>query len=182
MGFRPRGSAVLISLALGVGVLGGCGSSSSNGTEGSSSSSGGGSAKPTAGFSAKAKPASFGEESSEEARKQASETLERNMSARGAGSYAIQCETLSTQIVEQIEKSSGGKKSCAEVLETEAKKVPPALLANTLVEPIAALRIKGNAGYAIYHGKENQDYAVRMELDNGEWKVATTIPEVLPKG
>lgn len=107
------------------------------------------------------------------------------MSARAAGDYAIQCETLSARVVEQIEKAGGsatGKKSCAEVLGSEAKKAPPGLLENNLVGPINALRIKGSAGYAVYHGKENKDYAMQMELENGEWKVAATLTETLPKG
>jgi hypothetical protein len=183
MGLGPTRSAILIALALG--VLAGCGSSSSNATEGSTSSSGGGSTKPAAGFSKKAKPAAFGEEAAESERKQASATLERNMSARAAGNYAVQCETLSARVVEQIEKvgsSAAGKKSCAEVLGSEAKKAPPGLLENNLVGPINALRIKGNAGYAIYHGKGENDYAMQMELENGEWKVAATLTETLSKG
>jgi hypothetical protein len=184
MEFGPARALALAMLVLAMGAVAGCGGSASSSTE-SSTSSARGSTAPAAGFSKKAKPASFGEEASEEERSQASETLERNMSARAAGNFEVQCETLAAPVVEAIEEGGSGavgKKSCAETLESEAKKAPPGLLANNLVGPIAALRVKGNRGYAVYHGKENNDYAMRMEKENGEWKVAATLTETLPKG
>jgi hypothetical protein len=183
MGFSAARATILTMVVLAMGLVAGCGGSSSSTTDGSTSSSGG-STKPVAGFSKKAKPAAFGEEATEEERAQASETLERNMSARAAGNYAVQCETLSAPAVKKIEGNGSGaigeKKTCAETLESEAKKAPPGLLENTLVAPIDALRIKGNRGYAIYHGREG-DYAMAMELESGEWKVAATLTEALPK-
>ncbi len=176
---------ILISMVLAVCLPVGCGgsSSSSGSTEGSTSSSTR-STQPAAGFSTKAGAAVSGEEASEDERAQASETLERNMSARATGNYEVQCETLSATVVEAIEKSGGravtGKEGCADKLEAEGQKAPAGLLANNLVGPIAALRIQGNRGVALYHGTENQDYAMRMELENGEWKVAATLTETLP--
>ena len=98
------------------------------------------------------------------------------MSARSKGDYEIQCETLSAAAVEAAEKTGD---SCAETLEAEAKNAPPASLVNHL-EPIAALRIDGNRGVALYHANDGQDYAMPMELESGEWKVAATQPEPLP--
>jgi len=192
MEFSPVRAAVLTMLVVTMGLLAGCGGSSSSTTGGtsggateSSTASSGGSSAPAEGFSKKAKPASFGEEASEEERDQASELLERNMSARAAGNYEVQCETLAAPVVKTIEGSGSsalGAKSCAEVLEAEAKKAPPGLLANNLVGPINALRVEGNNGYAVYHGKGNNDYAMKMEKENGEWLVAATLTETLPKG
>lgn len=189
--------AILAFLAI-ILVVTGCGGSSSGatgstsgtsaeaGSTESSSSGSDGSSAPAAGFSKKAKQASFGEESSDEEREQASELLERNLSARDAGNFEEQCETFSAPVVKVIEEGGnsaiGGKKSCAEILEAEAEKAPPGLLENNMVGPISALRIKGNEGYAVYHGTKNQDYAMKMEKENGEWLVGAALTETLPQG
>jgi len=47
-------------------------------------------------------------------------------------------------------------------------------------EPIAALRVKGPVAYALYHGKAGKDYAMKMEIDQGKWKVAALLTEELP--
>lgn len=186
----PAKAAVLIALALAVGVLAGCGGGSSSGTtEGGSTStaSSGRSDAPASGFSKKAKQTSFGGEASEEEREQASETLETNLSSRASGDYETQCETLFAPLVKLIEEGSGGavtgKQGCAETLEAEAKQAPPGLLENPIVGPISVLRVEGKRGYALFHGKENQDYAMKMGKEpNGEWLVASTLTETLPQG
>lgn len=203
MRLRFAGPITLITLALALGALAGCGGSSSGTTGSSSSSSGGtegttassgessgsessnaaGSSQPAEGFSKKARQAKFGEEAPSAEREEASKVLEENLSARASGDYAVQCETLAALVIRGIEKNGKtavGKRGCPETLESEAKKAPPPLLENTMEGPIAALRKQGNLAYALYHGKKEADYAMRMLLENGEWKVAATLTEGMP--
>lgn len=204
MRLRFVGPIALIALALGLGALAGCGgspsgttgssNSSSAGTEGTAASSGessgsespnaAGSSQPAEGFSKKARQATFGEEAPSAEREEASEVLEENLSARASGDYTVQCETLAALVIRGIEKNGNtavAKRGCAETLESEAKKAPPGLLENTMEGPIAALRKQGNLAYALYHGNNGTDYAMRMLLENGEWKVAATLTEGMPK-
>jgi hypothetical protein len=180
---RPSGRrtalAAAAALALVALAVAGCGGSSSGSTGGS------GSSPPTPGFSKQAKPAAFGEEAKASERNVASQLLERNRSARARSVYAIECETMSAPAAEAIKESgssaTGKEETCAEALEAEAENTPRELLENPLVGPISALRVEGNQGYALWHGKDEKDYAMKMELENGEWKVAATLYEVLPK-
>jgi hypothetical protein len=202
MGGKAGISISLVVLALIAAVATGCGGSSSGATGGStgsgksgsttssgSESTGGseganGSKAPAPGFSKKAEKAGFGEESDAAEREAASQILEENLQARASGDFAKQCETLSGLAVSGIEQNSnrggGKKKDCAETLESESAKAPPGLLENTMTEPIAALRIKGPIAYALYHGKGGKDYSMKMDLENGEWKVAALLTEEVP--
>lgn len=165
----------LAALALLSAVVSGCGGSSSEAADQSSggSTAASGTSEPSPGFAATAKLPSFGEEASSGELGQASQTLERFQAARSAGNQEIQCETLARPVVETLEEEGGGK-SCAEVLAEEAKTVPPALLAHTLVSPLSALRTKGINGYALYHdSSDGKEYAAQMQQENGEWMVVS---------
>lgn len=134
---------------------------------------------PAPGFSKKAKPAAFGYEASAEEREQASQILEKSLKARAAPDYATQCKTLSQSIIEAIEKSRYHL-NCPQTLRIEDLLTPPGKTADTMQGPIAALRVQGPVAYALYHGKGGNDYAMKMELENGEWKVAEVLTEKLP--
>lgn len=191
-----KGLALFVSMLVALGLLAGCGGSSSTSTGGSGSSStaqsGGtegpesaGSEGPTAssppapGFSKKAKLAAFGEEASATEREEASRILERSLEARAAGDYPTQCSTLSKVVIEAIEKARY-KENCVGTLTIEDTLIPPRKTVNTMQGPIAALRVQGTTGYALYHGKGGQDYAMRMELENGKWKVGEVLTVKLP--
>jgi hypothetical protein len=185
-----------IACVLAAGLLAtGCGGSGSSGSTGSASTSSAsstsstsdssqsaeaGSKKATPGFGGN-ELAEYGVESSGEEREAASKVLKENLEARGSGNWAGQCATLAATVVKAIEKEGpaiGGPKGCAAKLGAEAKNVPPYVLADTLGEPIAALRVKGNSAYALYHGNDGKDYAMEMTLEGSVWKVGalTTIP------
>jgi hypothetical protein len=128
----------------------------------------------------------FGEESDEEEREAASGVLEENMQARAAGDWAKQCASLSKSAIEEIE-TENGKKGCVKVVEFLAE-VPEeqktqSVRENPLTGPVAALRVKGNEGYALFHGTKNTDYAMKMEKEDGQWKVSgiTISVEFPPK-
>jgi hypothetical protein len=183
---RKIAVALLCLAALGV-LVAGCGSGSGSGSGGSSSSPSSSSA-PSAEFTKKGGnngPATFGVVASEAEREQASKTLEENLKARAAGDWAKQCATLTAIRISQVETDApnfGGGKGCAVTVREEAEPLSATkkIRANTMTEPIAVLRVKGKRGFALYHGARGKDYAMSMEKENGEWKVAklatTTVP------
>jgi hypothetical protein len=81
-----------------------------------------------------------------------------------------------------IESEAGAgvfKQKCAEALEAAAQKASNSLK-NTMVEPLAALRVNGKQAFAFYHGAKGKDYVIPMEKEGGEWKVAALLPEEAP--
>lgn len=167
-------------------TTGGSGSTSAESTENTEGSSTSPSSPsetrtspPTPGFSKKAKLAAYGYEAPAAERDEASKILERNLKARAAGDYATQCKTLGKPLVEAVEKSRYHQ-NCVNTLKIGDLLTPPAKTADTMQGPIVALRVKGPVGYALYHGKDGQDYAMRMELENGKWKVGEVLTEKLP--
>jgi len=165
----------LLAGAILAGTLGACGGPS--GATGSSSGFAETSA-PAPGFAKNAKLASFGEESNEAERSEASQTLEENQISRSAGLFGRQCQTLAASVVEEIEKNAGGR-SCGEVLRSEAKSLPQALIEDSFIGAVESFRVDGNVGYALYHGKRYKEYAMKMERENGEWKVVSVRNEVI---
>lgn len=151
-----------------------------------SSETSGKSKEPSAEFAGKGENgvlATAGKESSAEERAVASEVVERNMRARAARNWGAQCQTLARSVVKQLEGASSGgffTQGCAEVLETVAQRATPAALENTMVEPLAAFRVNGRRAFAFYHGTQGRDYVVPMELEGGEWKVASLVPQETP--
>lgn len=168
----------LAALAFVSAAVSGCGGSSSEAADQSSGSATAlfGEGERSPGFAAGATLPSFGEEASNAELGQASQTLERYQAARSADEYEIQCETLARPVVEALEEEGG--KGCPEVLEEKVRTASPALLAHTLVSPVAALRVKGNAGYALYHdSSDGKEYAAQMQRENGEWRVVGVFNE-----
>ena len=121
----------------------------------------------------------FGEEANAAEREAASTVLEENLMARAAGDWAGQCATLSAAAIKVIKETvpPGEAGSCAEAIKTEAEPLErtQALRANTMTEPIAALRVKGSKGYALYHGTKDAAYAMPMEKEGGQWKVSALV-------
>ena len=48
----------------------------------------------------------------------------------------------------------------------------PAAIQDTLAS-IAAFRVNGDRGFALYHGKNGKNYAVPLEKEGGKWKVGS---------
>lgn len=194
------GSTAIVVALIALSLLAGCGGSSSGTTSsaGSTTATGGSTEKsappssstastspaesrkspPTPGFPKKAKPVAYGYEANAGERKQASEILEKSLRARAASQFATQCKTLSQPVIKAIEKSRY-KVNCPQTLRIEALLIPASKTADTMQGPIAALRVQGSVGYTLYHGKGGNDYAVRMELENGKWKVGEVLTEKL---
>jgi hypothetical protein len=180
MGFRGRiEGAIAAAVAIAI-VVAGCGGSSANSNETEASRS----------FLApgqKNNLPKFGEESDEDEREAASEVLEENLEARAVGEWAKQCASLTKGTRKEVEEEIsfyGGKNqnSCARSLSAQARPMPAtrAIRSNTLTGPIDALRVKGERGYALYHGTQKKDYAMPMEKEEGEWKVDALTTKELP--
>jgi hypothetical protein len=179
MGGRAKTTLALIAIVVAAAAaLAGCGGSSSS--EGTSATE----AEPSAQFRTKGggkeQTANFGSEASEAEREAASAVLEENLEARAERDWAGQCASLAAPVVKVIEENAKllpGKVTCARQLQQEAYKVPKQYLADTLEGHIDAFRVKGNEGYALFHGTDGVNYAMLMTKEGGEWKVAslTTI-------
>jgi hypothetical protein len=190
MGPRGRiGAALIAALAILVFVAG-CGSSSNAGSStpseesSTSESSGGEGAAEFLSKKGENKIVKFGEEADDEEREAASEVLEENFEAREAADFATQCETLTKGAIKKVEEGPPNLGAgCEKAVELAAEPLAETkeIRANTLNGPIAALRIKGNKGYALYHGTKNKDYYIEMEKVGDEWKVDRLISTELPK-
>jgi hypothetical protein len=130
----------------------------------------------------KNKIAKFGEEASADEREAASEVLEENLEAREAGEWAKQCSSLTTGAVKRLQEENVErnfpKGNCTESLSAQGETLgTEAVRENTMTGPIDALRVKGDRGYALYHGTEGKDYSMAMKKVNDEWKVDSLITE-----
>lgn len=77
----------------------------------------------------------------------------------------------------------GNASECKLALEKLAKPLSgsKAFRVDTLTGEIAALRVKGNEGFALYHGNDGNDYEMPMEKEAGRWRVASIATLELPK-
>ncbi len=177
-----RGQRAGLSLALCLTTLGllvgGCGggSSSSSATSASSSSSG---SEPSAQFlksKGDGKYAKFGSEASGSELEAANVVVVKNLKAREDGDFATQCETLSLKIITGIQ-GVKVRSDCATALKKLAEPLSGTkeLRKDTLDGSIAAMRVKGNQAYALYHGNDGRNWAVPLEKEDGTWKVDALI-------
>ncbi len=120
--------------------------------------------------------AKFGEEADEDEREAASEVLEENMVAREAHDLEAQCPLLTAGAIKRAEEEAAvwepgpGCEANLKELGTPWS-ITKEIRENTMTGPIDALRVKGDRGWALYHGVGGKDYAIKMEKDGDEWKV-----------
>ena len=187
-----RTTIAIVAVAMLAAVLiAGCGSGSSSSSDSSSASSASAS-EPSKefndpeGIKGIEPVATFGKESGESERQKASAVLAESLTARQEGDFATQCATLSKQTLETAFSHGEGAADAAKcVAELESVSTPLAktesVRADTLEGEIAALRVKGNRAFALYHGNDGNDYAVPMEKEGGTWKVGSVVTLPLPK-
>lgn len=118
----------------------------------------------------------FGVEASAHEREKASKVVSGNLKARAAGNFATQCETLAMKAFLEVQGAEGGQ-GCPIVLRALAEPLSGTkkIRKDTLKGPITALRVKGNFGYALFHGSDHKDHAMEMEKEAGAWKVASIV-------
>jgi hypothetical protein len=173
---QRRLSGVFALLALIFLLAAGCGGSSS-------SSAGSTTAESSSAFLQKGsttnKIVEFGSEAPVAVRTKASDALTENLEAREEAHFAAQCATLAKEQVEQVSHAKGSK--AAKICPKELRKIAEPLStskpirANQLTGPIAALRVQGDKAYALFHGKDKDDYAMPMLREGAEWKVAAIV-------
>ncbi len=130
--------------------------------------------------------ATFGEEAEATVRGEASSVLAENLTARQAADFKTQCATLGKRGLEAVlgeGKKAADRSKCAVTLKKLAEPLSGSkeVRADNLGGEIAALRIKADQAYALYHGTDGKDWAMPMELEGGSWKVGAIVAIELPK-
>jgi hypothetical protein len=115
---------------------------------------------------------------SEEEREAANEVVVESLEARQAADFATQCETLDLKLVAELTGSKKGgdpQGECAKVLKKIAEPLSRTkkFRTDTLSDEIAVLRVKGDEGYALYHGNNGKNYAVQLLKEDGSWKLTS---------
>jgi hypothetical protein len=158
--------ALLCLGLLAVGCGGGSSSTSSSGSE----------AEPSAQFlkpKGKNTIAEFGEESTVEEREAAGAIVVKSLEARESGDWAAQCETLDQKGIEEIP-GAKSHENCPKLLKVFASPLPSTkeIRKDRLSGSIAAFRVKGDQGYALFHGNNGKNYAIPLEKEAGSWKLS----------
>jgi len=166
---------VLVVLAMGA-LLVACGGSSS--THGTTSTRPTRAGEPSRAFvttGPNGQLAKLGEESTPEEREAASTAIEQSLDYRAETNFAGQCKTLAPKFARQTADRAPrtGPRTCAASIEGLARGAKPSILESTMVEPIVALRVKGDRGFAFYYGKGHEKYVFPMERVGGRWKPAS---------
>jgi hypothetical protein len=174
---------IVIAALLVAGCGGGSSSSSSPTASGSATTASDSSegAEPSKQFlkpKGKNEIAEFGSEASVEERETASKVVEESLKAREEADFATQCETLSLKGIEEIP-GTKNRAECPKSLKSFAEPLSETKEArkDTLSGPIDAMRVKGEKGYALYHGTDKKNYAVPLEEEDGAWKVASVFTQ-----
>jgi hypothetical protein len=178
MGMGSRAGIVtsLVAVAMLLLVAAGCGSDSA------SSDSGEGN-KTFIVAGGKNTLAKFGQEADDSEREEVAEIVEESLDAREDHDWAGQCATLSKGMIKTAEESPGAigaTGGCKSALETEGDRAPASVLKNNVEGSVVAFRVKGNAGYALYHGTDKKDWAMPMEKEGDEWKVGALVAKEIP--
>lgn len=180
--FIVSATVAVISAVLLVGCGGAASTSAPNATASAGSASGG---EPSAAFLKPGSPTNelveFGHEAGASEREEAVTVLSKSLKAREDADFATQCRTFTRSLVEQLanpKKGSAAEKACPTALNriaqplTATKPFRKDTLGNG---DVAALRIKGTRGEALYHGTDGHDYAQAMAKEGAEWKVAELL-------
>jgi hypothetical protein len=125
----------------------------------------------------------YGVEADESNRREASIALATYLNARAEGNWSGACSLLAQQPTEQLEKLSGNKAGCAEVLGATAKGTSSQ--PGSMITEVLSLRgegdISGNPSYLIFKGPPGATlFSMPMYLQGGAWKVGLAQPSELP--
>ncbi len=122
----------------------------------------------------------FGHEASAKDRKEAGAVMAASFEARASAQFTAQCKTLNMKAIEEIP-GAKGRRDCAKSLRKFAEPLSSSELVrrDTLSGPITAMRIKGNQGFALYHGNDGKDYVQPLEKEGGSWRVSALLTSEL---
>jgi hypothetical protein len=120
----------------------------------------------------------FGSEAAAPERDQAEAALKAYLQARASEDWASACRGLAKSVRQGYEKLSKGKDlGCAPVLATLSKGTD---LSDPLVGPLLSLRVKGANAFALFYGPAHQQYMVPMNREAGEWRPTQSAPIAYP--
>ncbi len=125
--------------------------------------------------------ASHGKEASIAEREQASRRIQGWMRARAAKDYARDCSYLARRYRHQLVAedavgvSNGEVENCPQALAFFGSAASGDYV-NTLSGPIDSLRVASTQGFALYHGRDGNDWAVPMYKEGGSWWIAAAAP------
>jgi hypothetical protein len=164
----------LLSLAL---IAAGCGGGSPSSASPSDSGSGEETSADFPNTKATVKIVTFGKEGSTAEREAANAVVVKSLETREAGEWIGQCATLNKTGMREIPGFpgvAGEVKECAKLLKKFASPVSATkkVREDQLQGSISVLRVKGEKGYALFHGKDGNDYALGLEKEGGAWKVS----------
>jgi len=120
----------------------------------------------------------FGAEASGAERRQASVLVGGYMKAVAADDFAAQCGYLSRDSVEPLERVTDPESEeggCAQAL-AQLRASTPGSTFGAMAGPVGSLRVEGNQGFALYHGKNGTDYVLPLKREGGVWRVASLVP------
>jgi hypothetical protein len=128
----------------------------------------------------------FGGEADESELTQAAEVLHAFLVARADEDWSRACTYLTKGEVQQLEQLGSQSpqlkgKGCPAVIKALAAEPLPTATKRELTEVDAAsLRIEGEEAFLIYNGPQDTGYFVRMENEDGTWRVGALSPTAFP--
>jgi len=119
----------------------------------------------------------FGKEASAEEREAVNEIMVESLIAREEADFATQCKTLNKTGLEEIPHAKDPA-GCPAALKKFAEPLPVTeeVRKDRLSGSIAVLRVKGEFGYALFHGNDGKDYAWALKKEGGRWKLSAINP------
>lgn len=128
----------------------------------------------------------FGSEAPTSDRSRAEAALRAYLAARAQGDWSAACSGLAASVRKQVQAFAAASKAkgCAPLYKAFSSGTPAAARANPLRGPLAALRIKGKGGFALFYGPKgpSEKYVMPMAAEGGAWKVTQLAPIAYPLG
>lgn len=127
----------------------------------------------------------YGEEADSAELAAAEEVIVAYLGARAKADWEASCEYLAKTSQEQVEQLSESSpqlkgKACGTVIGALLAGLSKSALSNPAVNGIAALRVHGDHGFALFHGPKGAKFFVSVEKEDGEWKVSSLAPSEFP--
>ena len=126
----------------------------------------------------------FGAEADARMRATATAALNGYLTARAGGQWNKSCAYLGAAIDRQVatfvKASQGQAPNCPTLLKTITEQSPETV--GPLRSPLAAFRVEGDKGFALFYGPHRQPYMIPMVREGGGWKVNQLDPVAYPPG
>ncbi len=127
----------------------------------------------------------YGAEAGEAQRGFAEAALRAYLAARAGGEWSAACARTAAAMKRQLALfagSSPGAKGCVAAYEKLSGRLPASQRANPLAGALAAFRVKGPQGFALFYGPKGQKYMMPMKSEGGAWRVTQLAPIPWPPG